>query len=352
MVKGPYPSLKEVAARAGVSFQTASKFLNGGQVRVSPETAERITSAARELGYSPNTIARSLVQRASSTIGIVAGDLTDLALSQFVVGAERAARRVGHAVLVGTLAGDEEDGSEVVNTLIERRVDGIIAAAPQLEEDTAVAELLRRYVSVVSLHHVPGGGIPTVGSNHRDLGRMCTEHLLGLGHACIGTVTGPFRRLVVRSRLRGFEDALRQASIEPGEDLVVEGDWTPAGAASATRLLFERRPQLTAIFVHSDVMAIGVYSAAAATGRRIPEDLAVVSCDDIPFAQYMTPPLTSVRIPFAETGARAVDVLLRRINGEELTAEASLLPVELIVRASCGVAGPPDHSPAGAVQVR
>jgi LacI family transcriptional regulator len=352
VVKRPYPSLKEVAARAGVSFQTASKFLNGGHVRVSPETAERITLAARELGYSPNTIARSLVQRNSSTIGIVAGDLTDLALSQFVVGAERAARRVGHAVLVGTLAEDGEDGSEVVNMLIERRVDGIIAAAPQLEEDTAVAELLRRYVSAVSLHHVPGGGVPTVGSNHRDLGRLCTDHLLALGHRGVGTVTGPFRRLVVRSRLRGYEDALRHASIEPGEELVVEGDWTPAGAALATRLLLERCPQLTAIFVHSDVMAIGVYSAAAATGRRIPDDLAVVSCDDIPFAQYMTPPLTSVRIPFAETGARAVEVLIKRIAGDGAVAEASLLPVELVVRGSCGEARPPERSAAEEIRVR
>jgi LacI family transcriptional regulator len=99
-------------------------------------------------------------------------------------------------------------------------------------------------------------------------------------------------------------------------------------------------------------MAIGVYSAAAAAGRRIPDDLAVVSCDDIPFAQYMTPALTSVRIPFAETGARAVDVLIRRINGEDLAAEASLLPVELIVRASCGVVGSSDRSPAGTVQVK
>jgi LacI family transcriptional regulator len=150
--------------------------------------------------------------------------------------------------------------------------------------------------------------------------------------------------LVVRSRLRGFEDALRQASIEPGEDLVVEGDWTPAGAASATRLLFERRPQLTAIFVHSDVMAIGVYSAAAATGRRIPEDLAVVSCDDIPFAQYMTPSLTSVQIPFAETGARSVEVLIKRISGDEVPPETTLLPVELVVRASCGGARPLERS--------
>jgi LacI family transcriptional regulator len=340
-VKPPYPSLKEVAARAGVSFQTASKFLNGGNVRVSAEAAERISSAARELGYSPNSIARSLVQRSSSTIGIVAGDVTDLALSAFVVGAERAARRVGHAVLVGTLAGDGEDGSEVVNMLIERRVAGIIAAAPQLEEDSAVAELLRRHVSTVSLHHIPGGGVPTVGSNHREVGKLATEHLLARGHRDIGTVTGPFRRLVVRSRLRGYEAALRGASIDPIDEMVVEADWTPAGAASATRLLLERHPEVTGIYVHSDMMAIGVYSAVAATGRRIPDDVGVVSCDDVPFAPYMTPPLTSVHIPFAETGARAVEVLIKRIGGDDVGAEVSLLPVELKVRASCGGGGGP-----------
>lgn len=335
-MKRPYPSIKEVAARAGVSFQTASKFLNGGQVRVSAGTAQRISSAASELGYSPNGIARSLVQRASSTIGIVAGDLTDLALSGFVVGAERAARLVGHAVLVGTLAGNGADGSEVVNMLIERRVAGIIAAAPQLEDDMAVAELLRRHVSTVSLHHIPGGGVPTVGSNHREVGKLATEHLLAQGHRYVGTVTGPFHRLVVRSRLRGYEEALRGASLDPVDEMVVEGDWTPSGAASATQLLLERHPEVTAIFVHSDVMAIGVYSAVATTGRRIPDDVAVVSCDDVSFAPYMTPPLSSVHIPFAETGARAVEVLVKRMGGEDVSAEASLLPVELMVRASCG----------------
>jgi LacI family transcriptional regulator len=335
-VKRPYPSLKEVAARAGVSFQTASKFLNGGEVRVSPETAERITAAARELGYSPNSIARSLVQRASSTIGIVAGDLTDVALSQFILGAERAARELGYSVLVGALGQDQDAGPGVVRTLIERRVDGVITAAPQLEEDSAVAELLRRYVPAVSLHHVPGAGVPTVGSNHREVGRLSTEHLLNLGHRHVGTVTGPFRRLVVRSRVRGYEEALREASIEPNEDTVVEGDWTPAGAAAATRLLLERHPELTAIFVQNDVMAIGVYSAVTATGRAIPDDVAVVSCDDTLFAPFMTPPLTSVHIPFAETGARAVELLVSRINGGEVTNETSLLPVELVVRESCG----------------
>jgi LacI family transcriptional regulator, galactose operon repressor len=331
-----YVSVKEVAAKAGVSFQTASKVLNGGNVRVSAETAARIIAVAEGLGYRPNTVARSLVQRSTATIGLITGDMTDAALSQFAVAAERTARLHSRAVLVGNLAEGGEDGAAVVRMLIERRVDGIIAAAPQLEEDPEVADLLRRYVPAVSLHHVPGGGVPLVGSNHRAGARLATEHLIGLGHTSIGTVTGPFRRHVVRSRLHGYEDALRAAGIEPGEDLTVESDWTPGGAAAATRLLLQRDPGMTAIFVHSDTMAIGVLSALAAAGRRVPADIALVSCDDMPFAGYLIPPLTSLRVPFAETGEQAVNLLLRSIASEPLPADPVRLPVELIVRASCG----------------
>jgi LacI family transcriptional regulator len=220
--------------------------------------------------------------------------------------------------------------------LLDRRVDGVIAAAPQLEGDPEVAEMLRRYVPAVSLHHVPGGGVPLVGSNHREGARMATRHLIRLGHTRIGTVTGPFRRHVVRSRLHGYEDALRDAGIEPGEDLAVEADWTPGAAAAATRLLLERDPRMTAVFVHSDAMSIGVLSALSAAGRRVPADVAVVSCDDMPFAEYLIPSLTSVHVPFAETGEHAVELLLRRIAGETAPDEAVLLPVQLVVRDSCG----------------
>jgi LacI family transcriptional regulator len=336
MARRRYVSIKEVAARAGVSFQTAGKVLNGGDVRVSAETQERILAAAGELGYRPNTIARSLVQRATATIGLVASDATDVAIAQASVAAEQAARRHGHSVLVGHLAAGGADGADIVRTLIERRVDGIIAAAPEVEEDTEVAELLRRYVPSVSLQAVPGGGVPLVGSNHRDTGRLAADHLLALGHTNIGTVTGLFRRRVTRSRLHGYEDALRAAGLEPSEDLVTEADWTPQGGATATRLLLERSPGLTAIFVHSDVMAIGVLSALWQAGRRVPEDIAVVSCDDIPFAEFLTPPLTTVRVPLAETGRQAVELLLRSIAGEPVPERTPLLPVELIVRDSCG----------------
>ncbi len=331
MARRRYVSIKEVAARAGVSFQTASKVLNGGDVRVSAETQERILAAAAELGYRPNTIARSLVQRATATIGLVASDATDVAIAQASVAAEQAARKNGHSVLVGHLAAGGTDGADIVRTLIERRVDGIIAAAPEVEEDTEVAELLRRYVPSVSLQAVPGGGVPLVGSNHRETGRLAATHLLGLGHTSIGTVTGTFRRRVTRSRLQ-----LRDAGLEPSEDLVAEGDWTPRGGATATRLLLERSPGLSAIFVHSDVMAIGVLSALWQAGRRVPADVAVVSCDDIPFAEFLTPPLSTVRIPLAETGRQAVELLLRSIAGEPVPERTPLLPVELIVRGSCG----------------
>ncbi len=346
---GRYVSIKDVAAIAGVSFQTASKVLNGGNVRVSAETAARIEAAAGELGYRPNSVARSLVQSSTATIGLVAADITDGALAQFALAAERTARRHDHAVLVGNLAEDGRDGAAVVQMLLDRRVDGVIAAAPQLEGDPAVADLLRRYVPAVSLHHVPGGGVPTVGSNHRVGARQATEHLIGLGHTSIGTITGPFSRRVVRSRLHGYEEALREAGIEPGEDLAVEADWTPGTAADATRLLLERDPDMSAIFVQSDTMAIGVLSALASAGRRVPADVAVVSCDDMPFASYLIPSLTSLRVPFAETGEQAVRVLLTLIAGQQPPEQPTLLPVELVIRDSCGgraAATAPATSPA------
>lgn len=342
-----YVSIKEVAARAGVSFQTASKVLNGGSVRVSAQTEARIIEAAEQLGYRPNTLARSLVRRTTSTLGLVAPDMTDVALAQVSVAAEQAARRHGHAVLVGHMGTSGADGAEIVRMLLERRVDGVIAAAPQLEENAEVAELLRTYVPAVSLHSVPGGGVPVVGSNHRDTGLLATRHLLSLGHRAIGTITGPFRRRVVRSRLHGYEDALREAGIEPEEDLAVEADWTPRRAAEATGLLLHRKPRVTAIFVHNDTMAIGVLSALASAGRRVPADVAVVGCDDVPFAPYLVPALTTVHVPLAEAGEEAVELLLRRISGEPgpgapagpgeaRSGERVRLPVSLVIRASCG----------------
>jgi LacI family transcriptional regulator len=338
MANRRYPSVKDVARAAGVSFQTASKVLNGGSVRVSRSTACRIRDAAADLGYSPNTIARSLVRQATGTIGLIATDQSDPAISHFVVAAERAARRRGYAVLIGHLDAEASDGAEVVRMLAERRVDGIIAAAPQVENDPDFADLLRAHGPAVSLHHVPGGGLPVVGSQHRDTGRLAAEHLLALGHTIIGTITGSLSRRVVRARLHGYEDALRAAGLEPQDDLLVEGGWSEARGAAAARLLLRRRPRVTAIFVHSDAMAVGVLSEIAAAGASVPADIAVVGCDDLPFAEFLVPALTTVRVPLAQTGEQAVELLLAAIAGQPDPPGPVILPVELIVRASTGAA--------------
>lgn len=337
-----YVSLKDVAAKAGVSFQTAGKVLNGHRGVVSESTEKRILAVARELGYVPNALARSLVTRSTYTVGIIADSLDDWVLSQFVVGAEREARRQGHAVLIGavqsTLPHDGKgDGEEYVRLLMERRVDGILAAAPTLEDDEAVGALLRGPVPVVSTHHVPGGGVPVVGSDHTLTGRLATEHLVSAGRRTIATVTGPSRR-VVDDRLRGYRQALEAAALQPRDSLVEAADWTPAGGFAATLRLLDREPGIDGIFAQTDMMAVGVLSALHERGRRIPEDCAVVGCDDLPVSAYLTPALTSIHIPFHDTGARAMELLIARISGERKFDRRVLLPVHLVVRASSDAA--------------
>jgi LacI family transcriptional regulator len=337
-----YVSLKDVAARAGVSFQTAGKVLNGQAGAVSRATRERIQRAAEELGYVPNAIARSLITQTTCTIGIVADDLDDWVLARFVVGAEREARRRGHAVLIATVADRGDDPEAPLRALIERRVDGIVAAAPALEDDERVGKLLTGRVPAVSLHHVPGGGVPVVGSSHGRTGRLATAHLAGLGHRRIATVTGPSRRRVVASRLRGYRDALAEAGLPADPELVEEADWTTAGGHAAAGRLLDRHPSITAMFVQNDLMAIGVLGALHERGLRVPEDCAVVGCDDLPIVAHTIPPLTTVHVPFYETGERAVALLLDRIarGGDGKEPDRVLLPVELVVRGSCGAAAP------------
>ncbi|MQA83680.1 MAG: LacI family DNA-binding transcriptional regulator [Streptosporangiales bacterium] len=328
-----YVSLKDVAARAGVSFQTASKVLNGRRGVVAEETRERIFAAARELGYVPNAVARSLVTRSTYTVGVVADDLSDWVLAQFVVGAEREARRRGHAVLIGTAHHGGPDAEGYLQLLLERRVDGILAAAPNsLEDDERVAELLRGPIPAVGIHHVPGGGVPVVGSDHRLTGRLAAEHLVELGHRRIATVTGPGARRVVASRLRGYRSVLEDAGLPA--DRMEEGDWTAAGGYAATCRLLEGDPSVTAIFAHNDLMAAGVLSALHRHGRRVPDDCAVVGCDDMPLAAHLIPPLTTVHLPFYETGERAMSLLLGRIGETGEPARRVLLPVHLVVRES------------------
>jgi LacI family transcriptional regulator len=327
--------LRDVASKAGVSFQTAGKVLNG-KGSVSTETRERILDAAKALGYVPNALARSLVTRSTCTIGIVASDLSDAELARFVVGAEREARRQGHGVLIGSIDRDGSDAERYLRMLIERRVDGILTAAPQMEHDARIGELLRGLVPAVSIHRIPGGGVPLVGSDHVETALLATRHLLGLGHRRIATVTGSGGRQVTSMRLKGYERALEEAGVSYDPGLVESGDWEADGAYEATGRLLDKAPDITAFYAQNDTMAFGVMSALHERGLGVPEDCAVVGCDDIPMAAHAIPPLTTVHVPFYETGETAVRLLLDVIAGRSESPKRVLLPVRLVRRRSCG----------------
>ncbi|CAA9537376.1 MAG: hypothetical protein AVDCRST_MAG49-464 [uncultured Thermomicrobiales bacterium] len=330
-------SLKDVAGRAGVSFQTTSKVLNG-KGTVAPETRARILGAAKDLGYVPNALARSLLTRSTCTIGVVASDLSNAVLSQLVVGIEREARQHGHVVIICSIDYAGSNGERELRVLLERRVDGIITVAPRLELEPQAGDLLRGPVPAVTTHPIAGGGIPLVAPDHRRAALEATRHLVALGHRRIGTVTGPRNRHPTLVRLDGYRRALEEVGVPFDPGLTVEGDWSVEEGYRAGHRLLDHAPDTTAVFAQNDLMAVGLLAALHERGLDVPADCAVVGCDDIAVAARMVPPLTTVHIPFHEAGTAAARLLLDLIAGRVTDPAAeTLLPVRLVRRASCGL---------------
>jgi LacI family transcriptional regulator len=324
--------VKDVAARSGVSFQTTSKVLNG-KGSVSEVTRARIIRAARELGYVPNLLARSLVMHSTRAVGLVASDFSDPHLNRFVVGAEEEARRRGYSVII-TGVESEGSGDEAIPALIERRVDGILLAAPDMDAERVRKQTPHLTTPLISLHHVPIRVSAVVGCDDEEIGHLATSHLLERGHRHVGTVIGQLRRHATRGRLHGYRRALEEAGIEFAPVLVAEGGGDMATALAATLELMNRRPDVTAIFAQNDTIAVGVLAGLRRLGRRVPEDCAVVGCDDIDVAAYTSPSLTSVRVPFNEVGEAAMRALLDMIEAGAMEQPNIVLPVQLVVRES------------------
>jgi LacI family transcriptional regulator len=326
-------SVKDVAARSGVSFQTTSKVLNGGG-SVSQLTRARILQAASDLGYVPNLQARSLVIQRTQTVGVITSDFSDRNLSRILAGAEQEARRQGFGVIISSIEPEGSGTEYALPAMMERRVDGLLLAAPRMEDEAALEHVLDRALPTVSVHAVPGGGVTTVSADDEQIGLIATQHLLELGRRVVGSVVGGRGQKTAEARLRGYRHALAGAGVDFDADLVEEGGWDIAGGLAATRRLAERQPPLDAVFAQNDLMAIGTLSALRDAGLRVPDDCAVVGCDDIDMALYTTPPLTTVHVPFYEIGAEAMRLLLGMVSDGVPGERNVVLPVHLIVRGS------------------
>ncbi len=326
-------SVKDVAARAGVSFQTTSKVLNGGG-SVSELTRARILQAASDLDYVRNLQARSLVMQRTRTIGVIAGDFADPGLSRCLAGAEAEARRQGYGLMLTSIEPEGSGTEYALPAMMERRVDGILLAAPQMEEDLALPHVLDPTLPVVSLNHIDGGEVTTVSADDEQAGYLAARHLLDRGHRTIGALTGIRGRRLTQSRQRGYRKALDEARVESANDLVEEAGVDVAGGLAALPRLLGRRPDMTAIFCQHDLVAVGALAALRARGKRVPDDCAVVGCDGLESAAYTSPPLTTVLVPFYEIGVEAMRVLLSTLGEGSAGGRRLTVPVHLVVRGS------------------
>jgi DNA-binding LacI/PurR family transcriptional regulator len=328
--------LEDVADQAGVDVSTVSRALKPNSDRpVRAETRERVLRIAEELGYRPNAIARSLKLETTGTLGLLVPTLRNPVLADLIHGAFREAWEHDRVLLVAEDTEVDADAGDVYERLVRSgRIDGLLIASTRIGRSDHGAFLEDGLPCVFVNRRRPGSG-RNVSMGDDEAGRIAARHLLESGHTEIGHVAGPADLDTARRRTEGFIEVLAAAGVEPtrvGADFAVAG-----GALGATELLEATGPRPTAVFVSNVQQAIGAVSTIRSLGLRIPEDIALVTCDDDPLLEYLEVPVTSIRMPLAELGTAAVDSLLEQIDGQPPRDVVIEVPPRLIVRASSGV---------------
>ncbi|MEV4556192.1 LacI family DNA-binding transcriptional regulator [Kitasatospora sp. NPDC049285] len=331
--------MEDVAREAGVSHQTVSRVLSG-HPNVRESTRERVREAIALLGYRPNSAARALVTRRSRTLGVVAANTTLYGPASTLAGLEHAARRSGYLVAAVSLDQLSETAlKQALDHLAAWGVEGVVVMTPHQGAVAALARMTHPFPVVT----VEGGhdlDLPGVALDQYTGARMVTEHLLSLGHASVWHVAGPRQWIEAEGRFQGWRSALEDAGVHAPEHL--NGDWSAASGYRAGKLLaaahrgLEQGSRPTAVFVANDHMALGVLRALGEADLRVPEDIAVAGFDDLPEAEYFSPPLSTVRQDFTAIGQAGIDLLLQRIEDPAAPTRHVTITPELIVRHSTG----------------
>ena len=329
-------TLEEVAQLAGVSRSTVSRVIND-HPSVRAETRRRVWEAIRESGYRPHAVARSLVTKRTHIIGVVIPELvTDLFTDPFfpilLRGGTEACNERGYQLML-SLFSASADRQEMYERLVGNSyLDGVIVASAALD-DPLIPDLQRDGVPCVCVGRSAEGRVHSVDVDNVGGAQTAVEYLIGLGHRRIGAVTGRLDTAHGQDRLEGYRQALTTHRIPVNEDLIVEGDFTEGSGMIGVQHLLPAEP--SAVFVASDTMAVGVLKALRQAGRRVPQDISLVSFDDIPVASAIEPPLTTVRQPIRRMAALAVETLLDLIEQRGSGPRRIVLPTELVIRESC-----------------
>lgn len=319
-------TLKDVAKAAGVSTSTASRVLDERLPRSRTPAADRVRQVASELGYVRDPLAAGLRRTGTSTIGVVVPRLTDIVMALFYEEIAAAAAARGLFAVVATTHDHPDRELLAVQSLLRRRVDGIIRTTARTDARLDVEKLGTPVREVLALR--ADGVLPAaVGDDHLG-GRLATRHLIDLGHTRIGLISGPAFATSAAGRRQGYLEALSDAGLQPDSSLMLGDDFSIEAGEEAGLTLLTRPDRPTAIFAANDNVAIGVLSIATKLGLRVPEDLSLVGYNDIPIVSKLPVPLTSVRVPFAQVAAGALSLLLddRDPTGQTLTYAPTLIP--------------------------
>ncbi|MGP4113804.1 LacI family DNA-binding transcriptional regulator [Streptomyces sp. 4N509B] len=333
------PTIHDVAREAGVSRGTVSRVLNGGRY-VSPESAEAVNAAIRRTGYVVNRHARSLITGRSGSVAFLLTEpqekfFEDPNFNVLLRGCT-AALAAHDIPLLLMIAGTRAEQRRITRYVTAGHVDGVLLVSSHTGDPVA-GQLVRAGIPVVlcgkPMDSDGGPGpLPHVAADDRDGAREMVRYLVGAGRRRIGMVTGPLDTPGGVERLAGYREVLADAGLAADEDLVAPGDYSRASGAAATQRLLERRPDLDALFVASDLMARGALTALERAGRRVPDDVAVGGFDDSAAAVEAAPGLTTIRQPWDRVSAEMVRVLLADIGGEPTSAV--ILPTSLVRRES------------------
>ncbi|WP_246277847.1 LacI family DNA-binding transcriptional regulator [Phytohabitans rumicis] len=326
------PTMDDVAAVAGVSRGTVSRALNGGH-NVSGPAFEAVQRAIRKTGYVVNQHARSLVTQRSDSVAFILSEPQDRLFEDpnFNVLLRGCTRALGEhdITLLLTVAGTQEDRERIGRYVTAGHVDGALLVSDHAGS-SLLQELKDRGLPVVTCGRPLGHEreISYVAADDRDGARQMVSYLRSRGHRTIATITGPLDTSGGVDRLAGYYDVLGDADPR----LVVSGDYTQASGEVAMEKLLRQVPDLDAVFVCSDLMAVGAIAALARAGKRVPDDVAIGGFDDSKVAAASTPPLTTIRQPFGRISGEMVRLLLGHLSGEP--PAAVILPTELVVRAT------------------
>lgn len=334
-------TIKEVAAAAGVSTQTVSRVLND-RPDVADSTRQRVSEVIERLGYRPSALARSMIRQRSYTLGVVTAGLKFIGPSRVLHGITDAAEEEGYGLLLKQLPSfGSTEVEPILDRLVERRVEGVIWAVPEVGDNhhwlQERASQLGMPIVVTSMSQQ--ADTYAVNIDNYQGGRLATEHLIEQGYRHIGHITGPLDWWEAQQRQAAWDDVLTEAGLRADSATWTSGNWSSSSGHRAAQQLFEQYPEMDAVFVGNDQMALSVLQLAAERGIRVPQELGVVGFDGIPESAYFSPALTTVNQDQHRLGCSAVRVLIAMIDAEQeeavsLGGKGLLLQPELIVRAS------------------